>query len=972
MKTRKNALCLLPPIVALALLGMGCQQVLDDSGPADTTRAATDSTSGGVGGTVALPWTPYDYAVTTAKFATTIGDDGWPTATAWGTAVANPLPTSPDHLKNGAGNATLTTADGVTGTFKSLWDGPVLYFSVDVNDTTPSNSSIVDSGNGTYSATANAAGENFFRANQLSVATEADMWNPAYTPPYFDGVEFRFDLWNQKLDTDHSTSIFWISRSGSLAFSIVNEGIPTYGGVDLWEGSPEFTNRIKNWTAKARVGDNPATTAVETDYPLGYTVQVAIEIGGTAQENGMAVALDVCIGDSPSDEAERTSRAYWSHYDNTYTYNVATNQDMNRSLDWGSIVLDGGSGTAAFAKSDWLLRNYIRWIEAENKTPFDANNPPQYLPKNIASPPDGTVNPWTTLSWTALTNALNAGKTLLENDARTQAQIDTATIALEDALFGLIRSDAATKGFNGNPYDLKIQNTLPDPFTFVKDGKAVATKTEWAARRAEILDLAQYYEYGYIPNKPATVTGSVKHLEASLGPWAGYAPGFPTTASPEEQLAWMIEYVAANGDLWGFYLNPARDAFVATITVGTGDSAVSRDIPITISLPSNAQKTAAGKTGTVGIVLGAGDPDGEFLNKGYATVTVPDISVGDSRGNQIWASRSGTYYDFFPYTRNDLVGEASNERIFAWTTSRVIDALEDAVKNHVKYPDANGVDLATLIDPGKLAVTGFSINGKHAFAAGVFDERIGVTIPGSAGASANEPYRVGFVTGVRVYSWGVYTGGETINQTVRHNRVRQTEFFRRFLNPQNFYVYFGEEFKTPDDEGNLAIGGGTRLPYDKHELVASIWPRAIIEHNTVNDYNDGAEPDAISLQAAKVVARFLGPTTAADKNGAKNTGLTADDLIKFNYRNFFATGDPHGSDTAQYTREAEYLDFYFYGKALPTAGSTTGNGIALPTATATRLNWDPFEHDVLTAGGSNSYERHYGGLIGLAPWGDWE
>jgi hypothetical protein len=78
---------------------------------------------------------------------------------------------------------------------------------------------------------------------------------------------------------------------------------------------------------------------------------------------------------------------------------------------------------------------------------------------------------------------------------------------------------------------------------------------------------------------------------------------------------------------------------------------------------------------------------------------------------------------------------------------------------------------------------------------------------------------------------------------------------------------------------------------------------------------------------------------------------SAEDLLKFNYR----TTGGHGSETVQGQREAQYMAWYFQGKAIT------------PTF-LTHLNTDPFYEDRLVAGGSNSYERHYGGFKVMFPW----
>ena len=171
--------------------------------------------------------------------------------------------------------------------------------------------------------------------------------------------------------------------------------------------------------------------------------------------------------------------------------------------------------------------------------------------------------------------------------------------------------------------------------------------------------------------------------------------------------------------------------------------------------------------------------------------------------------------------------------------------------------------------------------------------------------------------------------------------------FRRFLSHFRWY----QPLRGIDANGDISHGFAERLPFDNHELVAALYPRAIIERNTFNDYNDGSEADAISLQAALLVYRHLIAKNWGDHKTPAGRVASAEDLIKFNYR---ATGG-HGSDPIQVQREAQYMAWYFYDKPM---NSTY----------ATHLNTDPFLNDVLISGGSNSYERHYGGLKVMMPW----
>ncbi|WP_230396443.1 cellulose-binding domain-containing protein [Streptomyces blattellae] len=57
------------------------------------------------------------------------------------------------------------------------------------------------------------------------------------------------------------------------------------------------------------------------------------------------------------------------------------------------------------------------------------------------------------------------------------------------------------------PGSLPVISELPDPFTNW-DGTRLAGSAEWSCRRAQISELAQYYEYGHLPPAPTSVTGT--------------------------------------------------------------------------------------------------------------------------------------------------------------------------------------------------------------------------------------------------------------------------------------------------------------------------------------------------------------------------------------------------------------------------------------------------------------------------------
>ncbi|WP_274649647.1 sugar-binding protein [Paenibacillus humicola] len=690
------------------------------------------------------------------------------------------------------------------------------------------------------------------KTKSRSAATDTGLrQDDANNPAIRDSVVFMLDFWNDKVDKfQDDDGIFTVSSNGNLTYEF-NTAVNNHSSVHAYPQDREYTNRIKSYAA--------------TDTPDGYNVELALQIEGAKLQNGTKFGVDVAISDSPAEGVSRTGYVFWSHDNNAYT---ALSQD--HSVDWGTVMLAGWNGTDPFKFSDWVLRNTIRWVESPS------------LVKGV----------WTPATESELNAALAAAKATV--GSTDQAAVDAAAKRLQDAIAALRWADTKYP----DPMDLPSQFTLPDPWTYF-DGSKVKSKGDWfrkGGRRDEILDLAQFYEYGYKPGAPDKM--SITDVA-------------PVPASPG---------VFVDGI--GYIVPPSPAGLGITVSMTYGKTTA----PITFTLypPTEEAKRKAGHKGPVPVVMSFGGFIPEYSDAGYAVLAVPPSVTTDDR-NDPWGARSGTFRTFFPYTRNGDPLEISNEMGAAWGASRAIDALELLSKSGNKY----GKGVNKLIDPGKLAVTGHSIYGKYAFVSAVFDDRIDVCIPSAAGATGPSPYRYVYIG--HQYSWGTASGTEMLGDTIRHNPGRTTELFRRFLTPGRFY-----------ERLDGAWGYGDRIPFDQHELVATLAPRAIVLHNTVNDYGDGAESDPLGLEAAKFVYKTL--------------GYDADDLVKFNVRPFAATRE-HAEDTPQRQRTAEYLDHYFYGKKMP-------------PETDAYLNDDPFDDQGAKA--ENAYNRYFGGYATLAPWKDYK
>ena len=742
-----------------------------------------------------------------------------------------------------SGGSISVSGGGITGNpMRSVWDGETLYLLIDVDDTTPA-----------YETTPGVTSAR--SAGGLDWVTWQTLPN---TYSNEDGVEFSVDFWNDKGGKfEDDDGLFTVTRAGALTYQ-VDSGVINHSSAYVQEANREYTNRIKGYAVKERADGS------------GYTVELALQIYGAKLDNGTKFGIDVMLGDSPSNSTPRTKRTYWSHNLNSLPFST---KDYNS--DWGEITLTGWNGTDEFAFNDWKLTNQIRFIDSVS------------FVKGV----------WTPETQKELDEALALARDTVGSTS--QAEIDAAAARLKAAVDGLRWADTKYP----DPMDLPSELTLPNIYEFF-DGTKVKSLSDWNARRNEILDLAQFYEYGYKPASPDSISiGAITYKPATTSPWFGTTPAY------------------------------------YEIPVDVTYKEVTKTIKYKLSLPSEEQRVASGHEGVaVPVMLSFGAGSTDYHNAGIATLEIPTDVTTDDR-NDPWinkangGNRAGTLRSFFPYTRDGDTNEISNEMLAALGASIGIDALELLVKDNMAIADQGNA--ADLISASDLAVTGFSINGKYAFVSAVFDNRIDICVPGAAGVTGPATYRFDMnrTTAGNIYSWGIMGGGEVMGDTIRHNPGRTTELFRRFLTPGRFY------YKVPG-----SYGYGDRLPYDHEELVASLAlspsadsnkPRAIVLQHTIDDNGNQSQGDALSLEIAKTVYTWL--------------GYDADEYVKFCFRN----SGGHGTDSTQNKQIAEYVNWYFTGSQIT-------------EDTATNLNRDPFYDDVID--GVDGWTRNYGGYEAVAPW----
>lgn len=254
-----------------------------------------------------------------------------------------------------------------------------------------------------------------------------------------------------------------------------------------------------------------------------------------------------------------------------------------------------------------------------------------------------------------------------------------------------------------------------------------------------------------------------------------------------------------------------------TIRINVSEGATSLTMTAVIERPANAP------SGPIPAIIGINTPTGSlppsvFSSRGIATITYDANQVAPTGfGNN--PRSAGSFFAMYP-------GATAGYMIrWAWGVSRIIDALE-------QLPEAN-------LDLAHLAVSGCSFQGKIALYAGAFDERLALTIPHESGGGGTISWR---------YSDMLERRDNTEVENLLHAQGAPwyAEALRQFTD-------------APD-----------KLPFDHHELLALVAPRALLALESTAIARMGAEAARVDALAAREVWTALG---AADRMGASEENV---------------------------------------------------------------------------------------------------
>jgi hypothetical protein len=198
---------------------------------------------------------------------------------------------------------------------------------------------------------------------------------------------------------------------------------------------------------------------------------------------------------------------------------------------------------------------------------------------------------------------------------------------------------------------------------------------------------------------------------------------------------------------------------------------------------------------------GFGADTNTIRSEGVATINFDVAALGREGTGR--TNKQGAFYTIYGSTSTTGLLVA-----WAWGVSRMIDVIEQSGGNILR---ADGI-----------GVTGCSRWGKGAFTAGVFDQRIGLTIPIESGTA-----------GVPIWRGVPGEGAQSLSSAYGEQ------------------PWFGDAFTS-------FTGAPTRAPIDTHALVAMVAPRGLLILDNPHIANLGPRSAHVAALAGAEVYKALG------------------------------------------------------------------------------------------------------------------
>jgi hypothetical protein len=239
----------------------------------------------------------------------------------------------------------------------------------------------------------------------------------------------------------------------------------------------------------------------------------------------------------------------------------------------------------------------------------------------------------------------------------------------------------------------------------------------------------------------------------------------------------------------------------SSISVTVMDSGKSASFTASITLPSGGKAPYPAIVVYGGAGFGAPLDQSVIDGEGVALITYDPYSVGKENTGR--ANKQGAFYT--------IVGSSSTTGLlvaWGWGVSRIIDVIEQSD--------------GTVLKADAIGVTGCSRFGKGAFIAGVFDQRVALTMPIESGSA-----------GVPIWRGIPGEGAQSLSSAYGEQ------------------PWFGDAFSA-------FTGDPTKAPLDTHEAVAMVAPRGLFIMDNPHIANLGPKSAHVAALAGAEVYKALG------------------------------------------------------------------------------------------------------------------
>jgi len=389
-------------------------------------------------------------------------------------------------------------------------------------------------------------------------------------------------------------------------------------------------------------------------------------------------------------------------------------------------------------------------------------------------------------------------------------------------------------------YDFPSVDNLPEvdilPNPFLKpDGSLIKTQTEWENQREYIKAMLEHYMYGHMPPPPSNLRVEELSSESVYNGKASFK-GLLFSMGSELKVRFHASMLIpkGNGPFPVIIKNEGRRNRVMTLEAGRS--------PI-------AQTIA---------------------ERGYIFIKYVRTELDPDKANSVGSAEE--YYPDYDW---------ATIAMWAWGSSRIIDYLETL----------------DIVDREKIVVTGQSRGGKAALCAGIYDNRISITVPNCSGCGGAGCYRI---------RGPAPNNGKAQGLGVRGGQKGMVYEFPHWFHPRL------QSFSEKEDQ----------IPFDLHFLRAAIAPRAVISIDGLTDHWANPIGTQSTYTAAKPVFDFLG---VPDKLGI-----------------YYRDGG-HGQKADDWGTMMDFADFTFFGKK-PVSGKHFDK-VPFPNLSP-GFNWKAPTHDV--------------------------